>query len=237
VWQDLRYAGRCMMASPGFTAVAVLSLALGIGATTAIFSLWNGLLRASLPGVQDPAQLVILSNPDQSGSWTGRLEGPRSWLTYGEFEQLRDHAGSFSGLMASQSGLSTWQIRFQGGEAEEARGRFVSGGFFQVLGVSPRSAACSPRLTTAPRHRLPSSATATGSGASAAGPTCSAAPSPRQRRADDHRRHAAGLHRRDRGQQPDLWLPLRMQPRVEPDRDRLHDTPPEKRCGCTSSDG
>src|SRR5687768_16339230 len=83
--QDLRYAFRTMAARPGFTAVAVLSLALGLGANTAIFGVWNGVLYAPLPGVRDPGELVILSNPDDSGSWTGRTNGPRAWLTYGEF--------------------------------------------------------------------------------------------------------------------------------------------------------
>src|SRR5262245_15227760 len=61
--QDLRYALRGMAARPGFTAVAVLSLALGLGANTAIFGLWNGLLHAPLPGVTAPEQLVILTDP------------------------------------------------------------------------------------------------------------------------------------------------------------------------------
>ena len=65
----------------------------------------------------------------------GRPCGPGS--RYGEFEQLRDHAEGFSALMASQSSLSTWQVRFEGGAWEEASGRLVSGGFFQVLGVGP----------------------------------------------------------------------------------------------------
>jgi len=137
ILQDLRYALRTLAASPSFTAVAILSLALGIGANTAIFSLWNGVLHSSLPVVYKPEQLVMLSNPDRAGMWSGRTGGVRSWLTYGEFEQLRDHAECFSALIASQSGLNTWQVRFADSASEEARGRLVSGGFFQVLGVSP----------------------------------------------------------------------------------------------------
>ena len=76
LWQDVRYALRTMAARPSFTAVAVVSLALGIGADTAIFSLWNGVLRAPLPGVHKPEGLVMLSNPDESGSWTGLYVWP-----------------------------------------------------------------------------------------------------------------------------------------------------------------
>jgi MacB-like periplasmic core domain len=134
-WQDLRYTLRVMAARPGFAAVAILSLALGIGANSAIFGLWNGLLHASLPAVEKPEQLVMLSNPDESGSWTGQVDGVRNWLTYEEFEQIRDHTEGFSGVMASQSSLNTWQVRVDDGPWEEASGRLVSGGFFEVLGV------------------------------------------------------------------------------------------------------
>jgi len=227
--QDLRYARRTMAARPGFTTVAILSLALGIGANTAIFSLWNGVLHASLPAVHKPEQLVMLSNPDESGSWNGRLEGPRSWLTYGEFEQLRDHADGFSALMASQSSLNTWQVRFERGDWEEASGRLVSGGFFQVLGVGSAIG----RVFTPDEDR-------TGT------PSAVMSYSYWQRRFGGRPDvlgktftvgNAAltiigvatpGFIGETSGQQPDLWLPLRMQPRVLPGSDRLHDTPPEK---------
>ena len=229
--QDLRYALRTMAARPGFTAIAVLSLALGLGADTAIFGLWNGVLRASLPAVRDPEGLVILSNPDESGSWTGRTQGPRSWLTYGEFEQLNDpaHAGAFSALMASQSDLQTWQVRFDGDAPEEASGRLVSGGFFEVLGVRPAIG----RLFTAAGERSDA-------------PDAVISYSCWQRRfggrADVLGRRLAihnavlsivgvappGFIGETSGQRPDLWLPLRMQPMLLPGRDRLHDVPPKK---------
>ena len=114
ILEDLRYALRVMGARPGFAAVALLSLTLGIGVNTAIFSLWNGVLRSPLPGVFKPEQLVILTNPDTAGGWNGNETGDRDWLTYAEFEQLRDRAGSFSGLMASQSFLDRWQVRLRG---------------------------------------------------------------------------------------------------------------------------
>jgi predicted permease len=231
--QDLRYALRTMAASPGFTTVAVLSLALGIGANTAIFSLWNAVLHASLPVVHKPEELVMLSNPDDTGSWTGRwngaTDGPRSWLTYGEFEQLRDHADGFAALMASQSRLNTWQVRFEGGAPEDVRGRLVSGGFFQVLGVRP---AIGRVFSTAEdRGETPYVVIAYhywqrrfGGRPDVLGKTfivrntgltiIGVAPS--------------GFIGETSGQQPDLWLPLRTQPYVLPGKDWLHDTPPEK---------
>jgi len=233
ILQDLRYALRTMVARPSFTAVAILSLALGIGANTAIFSLWNGVLHASLPGVHEPEQLVMLSNPDDTGMWTGRwdgrTDGPRSWLTYGEFEQLRDHADGFSAVMASQSSLNTWQIRVEGDAWEEARGRLVSGGFFQVLGVH----AAVGRLFTAAEDRAETPYAVIGYNywqrrfggrPDVLGKTLSlrnavltiigVAPS--------------GFIGETSGQQPDLWLPLRLQPSVLPGNDWLHDTPPDK---------
>ena len=213
LWRDLRYAWRSLAAAPGFAIVAVLSLALGIGANTAIFSLWNGLLHASLPLVQNPEQLVMLSSPDDSGSWTGRVDGIRKWLTYEEFEQLRDHAEGFSGMMASQSSLDAWEVRIDDGVPEEATGRLVSGGFFEVLGVG----AAMGRVFTTADDRT-------------AAPVAIVSHSFWQRRFGGRSdvlgktivvRKAAltiigvaprGFIGETYGQQPDVWFPLRMQP-------------------------
>ena len=227
--QDLRYALRIMAASPSFTTVAILSLALGIGANTAIFSLWNGVLHASLPGVYKPQQLVMLSNPDTAGMWHGNSNGDRDWLTYSEFEQLRDHAGGFSGWMASESSLDRWQVRFKGSDWEEAHGRLVSGGYFEFLGVQPvlgRGFTSTDDYTEAPyavisynywQRRFNGSPDVVGKTFTlrkAVLTIIGVAP--------------AGFIGETVGQQPDFWLPLRMQPITIPDLDALHDTPPAK---------
>jgi len=227
--EDLRYALRMMAAKPGFAIVAVLSLALGIGANTAIFSLWNGVVHASLPGVRQPEQLAILSNPNVAGGWHGNLEGIRDWLSYGESEELRDRAASFSGVIASQSSLASWQIRFEGHDWEEAQGRLVSGGYFQVLGAKPLLG----RIFTAEDDRADSPPVVLsyhywqrrfGANPDVLGKTLTVGNAlltivgvtPR------------GFIGETAGQQPDLWIPLRMQPAVMPGDDWLHDTPPEK---------
>src|SRR4030095_8099718 len=119
VLQDVRYGVRRLRRDPAFALFAALSLALGIGANTALFGLWTGLLHAPLPAVRAPRELVMLTNPDASGMWTGRwdsrTEGPRSWLTYDEFRELRDRTSVFAGLMASQCSLETWSVRIAEG--------------------------------------------------------------------------------------------------------------------------
>ena len=229
--QDLRYTLRTMRARLGFTIVAVLSLALAIGANTAIFSLWNGLLHAPLPGVRAPGELVMLSSPDDSGSWTGgwnaRTDGPRAWLTYEEFKDLQNHARSFSSLMASQSRLEAWQVRVDGAW-EEARGRLVSDSFFEVLGVKPiigRLFVAGDRTETSPavisyrywQRRF-------GGRPDVLGSTFNL----RQATLTVIGVTPPNFIGETAGQHPDVWLPLHLQPIAWPGRDRLHDTPPDK---------
>lgn len=123
--QDLAYAARGMRRSPGFTATAVLSLALGIGANTAIFSLIDAVLLRRLP-VRDPAQLVILDCLSRNGT--------RGSFSHGDYEWIRDRATMFSGVAASASWRIDWTIA---AGKRRLNASLVSPNFFNVLGVAP----------------------------------------------------------------------------------------------------
>ena len=131
--QDLRQALRNLAKNPAFTVIAVLTLALGIGANTAMFSLTDQVLLRQLP-VQKPAELVILSSP---GPQNGRVwsDGtPGSSFAYPEYKQIRDNNAVFSGLL----GRFAIQVNVAGqGESEMANGELVTGNYFEVLGVKP----------------------------------------------------------------------------------------------------
>ncbi|HEY3938652.1 MAG TPA: ABC transporter permease, partial [Bryobacteraceae bacterium] len=139
-WRDIRYAARALRKNPGFTAVAVLTLGLGIGANAAIFSLINAVMLRLLP-VQHPDQLVLLTDPTESGLATETTEhGVRTNLSYPEFEQLRLHNTVFSGILAAQNDVSAVDVFPEGVTPEHslrAHAQLVSGGFFQVLGITP----------------------------------------------------------------------------------------------------
>jgi putative ABC transport system permease protein len=129
ITQDASYALRMMRRTPGFTAVAVLSLALGIGANTAVFSLINALMLRTLP-IPQPEQLVELlqkypGEPRGNGFWS-----PQSYAHY------RDNNHVFSALMAA-SPPSRFNVRAQALEPEIVNGQYVAGDFFAGLGVKP----------------------------------------------------------------------------------------------------
>ncbi|HVS81350.1 MAG TPA: ABC transporter permease [Pyrinomonadaceae bacterium] len=136
---DIRYGIRSLLKHKGFTAVAVITLALGIGANTAIFTVIDAVMLRALP-VKDPQQLVFLSNPDRHGVNGGQETGDRNLFSYHEFEWLRDHNEVFSEVFAVQSALSTQPVLVEGadqnGEAERTRISAVSGGYFSGLGVN-----------------------------------------------------------------------------------------------------
>ena len=128
LWQDFCYALRLLRKSPGFTAVAVLTLALGIGANTAIFSLMDTVMFRLLP-VQRPDELV------QVGMMThGFGRSPRTIYTNPLWESLRARQDIFAGIFAwgdTQFNLAP------NGVAEDVRGIYVSGSYFSTLGVRP----------------------------------------------------------------------------------------------------
>lgn len=139
-WQDLRYGMRMLARSPGFTLVAVLTLALGIGANTAIFSVLDSVLLRSLP-VPRPQELVMLTNPDEHGAHFGSQTGERSMLAYSEFEYLRDHNQAFSHIFAADSSLPeeeatiSWSPTGATPAKEAVQVRLVSGDYFDALGI------------------------------------------------------------------------------------------------------
>src|ERR1700683_379563 len=109
--QDIRYGVRMLLKNPGFTMIAVLTLALGIGANTAIFSVLDSVLMRTLP-IAHPEQLVLLTDPDSHGSSFGSESGDRSLLAYSEFQYLRDHNDVFSSIFASDSDLAKTPATF-----------------------------------------------------------------------------------------------------------------------------
>jgi putative ABC transport system permease protein len=129
--QDLRLAVRALRTTPIVTAVAILSLALGIGANTAIFSLVNSLLLRTLP-IVEPQRLVAIS------SGTAISQGNTPAWTYAVWDQIRQRTQMFDGALAWSQGLgSTTRFNLaQGGETEPVEGLFANGDFFTTLGVT-----------------------------------------------------------------------------------------------------
>jgi predicted permease len=125
LWQDIRYGFRVLLKSPGFTAIAILTLALGIGANSTVFSWINATLLTPVPGMPHPTQVVSIVRGAQ---------GDAESLSYLDFKDLRDRNRSFSGMTA----FGLWPLSLTGqGKPIRVWGTVVSANYFDVLGVRP----------------------------------------------------------------------------------------------------
>jgi predicted permease len=129
IWRDIRHVSRSLRRTPTFVAVVVLTLGLGIGANTAIFSLMDQVLLRPLP-VRDPGSLVLLDGP---GAFMGRTFNAMTF-SYPMYQDFRDRNEVFSGVIGrfGTSMTVSWH-----GEAERANGELVTGNYFETLGVRP----------------------------------------------------------------------------------------------------
>jgi putative ABC transport system permease protein len=138
---DLRDALRQLRKAPGFTITAVITLALGIGATTAIFTLVHQVMLKSLP-VTNPGELWRIGDKDRCCNWGGYTQGDDqnfalfSWEAYRTF---RDHTPEFTDLAALQAGNAPLGVRRAGSQspADTRNGEYVSGNFFRTMDVQP----------------------------------------------------------------------------------------------------
>jgi putative ABC transport system permease protein len=124
VWQDVRYALRQMRKNPGFALTAIVILALGIGATTAIFSVVNPILFQPLP-YPHPRQVTFL--------WETRDDGLPLAVSFGSFRGVRERSRSLEAIAVEK----LWQPIMKGNEPERIDGQRVSADYFKVLGVAP----------------------------------------------------------------------------------------------------
>jgi putative ABC transport system permease protein len=131
--QDLRYAIRTLGRSPGFAVIAIITLALGIGANTAIFSVVNALFLRGLP-VKNSDQLVSLAFGQRGTSQVGTLENSISVFSYPDVKDISEQAASLMGVFAYRFGVDGLS---EGGRADRIITNYVTGNYFSVLGLKP----------------------------------------------------------------------------------------------------
>src|SRR5579864_1037753 len=130
--QDIRYGLRVLVKNPGFTAVAILSLALGIGANTTIFTVVNAVLLNPLP-VQDSSRLVEMDTVDSKTS-IGAANATKLGMSWPNYRDYRDKSAVFSGLSVFTFGGLTLSGL---GDPKQIGGQLVSANYFDILGVKP----------------------------------------------------------------------------------------------------
>ncbi|HEY6805739.1 MAG TPA: ABC transporter permease [Pyrinomonadaceae bacterium] len=137
--KDIRYAVRGLIKRPAFSLIAIVTLALGIGANTAIFTLVNAVLLKSLP-VPHPEELVLFSDDSSEGTHSGDVpSGEWSLFNYDSYQYLRKQNQSFQDICAFRSGESRLSVLAAGSSSvQRATGHLVTGNYFNVMGVNAR---------------------------------------------------------------------------------------------------
>jgi predicted permease len=139
-WQDARYGARMLRKNLGFSVVAVLTIALGIGANTAIFTLFDAILLESLP-VREPSQLVLFSEATDEGTYSNSSPPVGPWGRFNKesYEFLKSQPLPFESLCAFRSGSAIVSVRRPGqnedSQVRRAVAQLVSGNYFATLGV------------------------------------------------------------------------------------------------------
>src|SRR5437868_3122078 len=138
---DLRDGARQLRKAPGFTTTALVTLALGIGATTAIFTLVHQVMLKSLP-VAKPGELWRIGDKDRCCNWGGFTQGEEgdfSLFSWEAYQHFRAHTPEFVDLAALQAGNASLGVRRAGSQAplDTRNGEYVSGNFFRTLGIQP----------------------------------------------------------------------------------------------------
>ena len=131
--QDLRFGARMLLKTPGFSLIAVITLALGMGANTAIFSLLDQVMLRRLP-VERPDELVVLRSPGPMRGHVSTDGDQYSSFSFPMYKNLREKSTAFAGLLARYA--IPLSVSAQG-QTERAAGELVSGNYFEVLGVRP----------------------------------------------------------------------------------------------------
>jgi len=134
ILQDIRYGARQLRRSPAFAIVAIVSLSLGIGANTAIFTLLNALLLRPLP-VRNPGELVLFGNGLPQGSTLSIPDGRTNLFSRSFVRDLRGKQSSFLGVAAVDSTQFETKASIAGSSYETNRVNLISGSYFSVLGV------------------------------------------------------------------------------------------------------
>ena len=153
LFQDVRYALRQLRKSPGFTLTAVITLALGIGANTAIFTLVHGILLRSLP-VTDPSHLYRIGDNEDccvEGGFPGGASDTGDFTIFSTdlYQYIRANTPEFEQLAAMQAGQLEWAVRRGNALPKSLHGEFVSGNYFSTFGIR---AWCGPRFCRQRRY-------------------------------------------------------------------------------------